>query len=94
MTALDTPRFITESKSLVYTNQSVSIEWGEVARAYEYEARITNQPDKKPKKILASMKNKAEWRGLQQNTMYVIEVKARLETLKLYFLMDEILLLS
>ena len=50
------------------------IKWSEVPRAFRYEARIDLDENRKPKDIPASMKNVAEWRGLEQNTKYTVRV--------------------
>ena len=75
-TALEAPHFFTDENSLKFTNESIMVKWSEVPRAFRYEARIDLDENRKPKNIPASMKNVAEWRGLEPNTKYKVQIKA------------------
>ena len=75
-TALNAPYILTSEDSLIVTNRSIEVTWNEVANAYKYEARIESEVDRRPKHVAAGLKNVAEWKALEPNTEYVIQIRA------------------
>ena len=75
-TALNAPYILTAEDALIVTNRSIEVTWNEVANAYKYEARIESEVDRRPKHVTAGLKNVAEWKALEPNTEYVIQIRA------------------